>query len=170
MDGVTGGFYGYRMTPMSRRIEIELTSKREDGTWTWRAAGAREPKGVVVDSLVPSGAAVKDVLRADVETDLDGTRVLSIQAPKQKTARTGLLEMIPNDKPFEPVTQQLRKKGPRDDKKRGPRRDRPANKDGEAGDRPQRNRRPHFDAPPELPQRPKAKRVDRKSTRLNSSH
>lgn len=147
------------MTPMSRRIEIELTSKREDGTWTWRAAGAREPKGVVVDSLVPTGASVKDVLRADVETDLDGTRVLSIQAPKQKAARTGLLELLPNDKPFEPVTQQLRKKGPRDDKKRGPRRDRPANKDGESPDRPQRNRRPHFDAPPELPQRPKAKRV-----------
>lgn len=147
------------MTPMSRRIEIELTSKREDGTWTWRAAGAREPKGVVGDTLVPAGSAVKDVLRADVETDLDGTRVLSIQAPKQKTARTGLLELLPNDKPFEPVTQQLRKKGPRDDKKRGPRRDRPANKDGESSDRPQRNRRPHFDAPPELPQRPKAKRV-----------
>ncbi|MFM1790020.1 MAG: hypothetical protein RLZZ526_347 [Actinomycetota bacterium] len=144
---------------MSRRIEIELTSKREDGTWTWRAAGAREPKGVVGDTLVPAGSAVKDVLRADVETDLDGTRVLSIQAPKQKTARTGLLELLPNDKPFEPVTQQLRKKGPRDDKKRGPRRDRPANKDGESSDRPQRNRRPHFDAPPELPQRPKAKRV-----------
>jgi len=147
------------MTPMSRRIEIELTSKREDGTWTWRASGAREPKGVVVDSLVPAGAAVKDVLRAEVESDLDGTRVLSIQAPKQKTARTGLLELLPNEKPFEPVTQQLRKKGPRDDKKRGPRRDRPANKDGESADRPQRNRRPHFDAPPELPQRPKAKRV-----------
>jgi len=144
---------------MSRRIEIELTSKREDGTWTWRASGAREPKGVVVDSLVPAGAAVKDVLRAEVESDLDGTRVLSIQAPKQKTARTGLLELLPNEKPFEPVTQQLRKKGPRDDKKRGPRRDRPANKDGESADRPQRNRRPHFDAPPELPQRPKAKRV-----------
>ena len=147
------------MTPMSRRIEIELTSKREDGSWTWRAAGAREPKGIVVDTLVPAGASVKDVLRADVETDLDGTRVLTIQAPKQKTARTGLLEILPNEKPFEPVTQQLRKKGPRDDKKRGPRRDRPANKDGESGDRPQRSRRPHFDAPPELPQRPKAKRV-----------
>jgi len=90
---------------------------------------------------------------------MDGTRVLSIQAPKQKAARTGLLELLPSEKPFEPVTQQLRKKGPRDDKKRGPRRDRPANKDGETGDRPQRNRRPHFDAPPELPQRPKAKRV-----------
>ena len=32
---------------MSSRIEVELTSQREDGTWTWRAAGARQPKGVV---------------------------------------------------------------------------------------------------------------------------
>lgn len=144
---------------MSRRIEIELTSKREDGTWTWRAAGAREPKGIVVDSLVPAGSSPKDVLRAEVESDLDGTRVLSIQAQKQKAERTGLLQLIPSEKPFEPVTQQLRKKGARDDKKRGPRRDRPANKDGESSDRPQRPRRPHFDTPPELPQRPKAKRV-----------
>ena len=41
---------------MSRRIEIELTSKREDGTWTWRAAGALQPKGVVADSVVPASA------------------------------------------------------------------------------------------------------------------
>ena len=150
------------MTPMSRRIEIELTSKQE-GSWTWRAAGALQPKGNVDASLVPAGASVKDVLRAEVESDLDGTRVLSIQPPKQKAARTGLLEFIPNEKPFEPVTQQLRKKdrrdGERGDRKRGPRRDRQANKDGDQGERQNRARRPHFDAPPELPQRPKAKRV-----------
>ncbi len=144
---------------MSRRIEIELTSKREDGTWTWRAAGAREPKGVVESSVVPSGASVKDVLRAEVETDLDGTRVLSILPTKQKTARTGLLEILPSDKPFEPVTQKLARKERRDDGKRGPRRDRPANKDGEKSDRPQRPRRPQFETPPELPMRPKAKRL-----------
>ena len=144
---------------MSRRIEIELTSKREDGTWTWRAAGAREPKGVVESSVVPSGASVKDVLRAEVETDLDGTRVLSILPTKQKTARTGLLEILPSDKPFEPVTQKLARKERRDAGKRGPRRDRPANKDGEKSDRPQRPRRPQFETPPELPMRPKAKRL-----------
>ena len=31
---------------MSRRIEVELTSSRDDGTWTWRAAGAKQPAGV----------------------------------------------------------------------------------------------------------------------------
>lgn len=154
---------------MSRRIEIELTSKREDGSWTWRAAGAQQPKGVVEGAVVPAGAQVKDVVRADVESDLDGTRVLSIAPVKQKATRTGLLEFIPSDKPFEPVTQQLRKKGGRDgDKRRGPRRDgekaRGERRDGdkprgerrEGGDRP---RRPFFEAPPELPQRPKPKRI-----------
>lgn len=156
---------------MSRRIEIELTSKRPDGTWTWRAAGAREPRGEVADSIVPSGLSVSDVVRADVETDLDGTRVLSITAPKAKAERAGFLEFLPSERAFEPVTQQLSKKGPRDgDKRKGPRRDRPdgdrprgERKDGDKargerkdGDRP---RRQFFDAPPELPQRPKAKRI-----------
>ena len=150
---------------MSRRIEIELTSKREDGTWTWRAAGALQPKGVVDDAVVPAGVAVKDVVRAEVESDLDGTRVLSIAAPKQKAARTGLLEILPSAKPFEPVTQQLRKKGPRDGDKRrkGGSKDR-----GEKGPRTEgqdRPRRQFFEAPPELPQRPKPKRI--KARRVN---
>ena len=150
---------------MSRRIEIELTSKREDGTWTWRAAGALQPKGIVEDSVVPSGVAVRDVVRAEVESDLDGTRVLSITAPKQKAQRSGLLEILPSDKPFEPVTQQLRKKGGRDGDKRRKggnkeRGEKTARKDGQ-----ERPRRPFFEAPPELPQRPKPKRV--KARRVN---
>jgi hypothetical protein len=101
--------------------------------------------------------------------------VLSITAPKQKAARTGLLEILPSDKPFEAVTQQLRKKGGRDgDKRRGPRRDgdkpRGERRDGDKrreggegrGDRP---RRPFFETPPELPQRPKPKRI--KPRRVN---
>jgi len=164
---------------MSRRIEIELTSKREDGTWTWRAAGAQQPKGVVDGSLVPNGVAVKDVLRAEVETDLDGTRVLTIAAPKQKAERTGLLQMLPSEKPFEPVTQQLRKKGGRDgDKRRGPRRDgdgaprgerRSGDKRREGGEgRSERSRRPFFEAPPELPQRPKPKRIKPKRVNVDA--
>ena len=172
--------------PMSRRIEIELTSKRPDGTWTWRAAGAREPRGEVVDSVVPAGSSVNDVMRADVEIDLDGSRVLSITPPKAKNVRTGLLEILPSTRAFEPVTQQLAKKGSRGgDDRKGPRRER---KDGDKprgerkdGDKPRgerkegdrargdrkegaegrtdRPRRQFFDAPPELPQRPKAKRI-----------
>lgn len=144
---------------MSRRIEIELTSHRPDGTWTWRAAGAREPKGVIEASLVPDAVSVNAVLRAEVESDLDGTRVLAIVPPKQKQPRTGLLELLPSDKPFEPVTQRLAKKSDRRPKGKGrPNegdRERRRDKD-ERGERP---RRPFFEAPPELPQRPRPKRI-----------
>jgi len=37
---------------MTHRLEIELTSNRDDGTWTWRAAGARQPKGVLNAGLI----------------------------------------------------------------------------------------------------------------------
>jgi hypothetical protein len=115
-------------------------------------------------------------MRADVETDLDGSRVLSITPPKAKNVRTGLLEILPSTRAFEPVTQQLAKKRSRGgDDRKGPRRDRKdgdkprgERKDGDRarGDRKEgaegrsdRPRRQFFDAPPELPQRPKAKRI-----------
>lgn len=160
---------------MARRIDIELTSSRPDGTWTWRAAGAREPRGIVEAGMLPGGGAVSQVLTAEVETDLDGTRVLAIIPPKQKAVRTGLLEMLPSEKPFEPVTQKLarrerdgrgegrkgarRREGAPGDARRGPGRER---KDG---DRP---RRPFFEAPPEIPQRPKPKRVKPRRENLDA--
>jgi hypothetical protein len=67
---------------MSRRIDIELTSKSSDGSWTWRAAGAKQPKGVLDGSLVPDGAAVGAVFRADVEVGLEGIEVLSLASVK----------------------------------------------------------------------------------------
>ena len=63
---------------MSRRIDIELTSQTADGSWTWRAAGARQPKGIVDASLVPAGEKAGSVLRADVEIGLEGIEVLSL--------------------------------------------------------------------------------------------
>jgi hypothetical protein len=72
---------------MSHRIDVELTSQRDDGTWTWRAAGARQPKGVLDGALLPAGAATGDVLRAEVETGLDGTEVVAVLAPKQRERR-----------------------------------------------------------------------------------
>ncbi|MEZ5250982.1 MAG: hypothetical protein R2713_17740 [Ilumatobacteraceae bacterium] len=92
---------------MSRRIDIELTSARPDGTWTWRKAGAREPKGVLDGSLLPAGAAAGQVLRAEAEMEIDGMTIVSVTDPKGKTARTGSLELIPTTTTFEPVTQQL---------------------------------------------------------------
>jgi hypothetical protein len=67
---------------MSRRIDIELTSQTGDGSWTWRAAGARQPKGTVEAALVPPGEAVGAVLRADVESGLEGIEILSLTSAK----------------------------------------------------------------------------------------
>ena len=63
---------------MSRKISIELTSDKGDGTWTWRAAGAREPKGLVAATMLPAGAAVNAVFAAEVETYLGDVTILSV--------------------------------------------------------------------------------------------
>ncbi|HEX4163202.1 MAG TPA: hypothetical protein VHZ05_11930 [Acidimicrobiales bacterium] len=67
---------------MSRRIDIELTSQIADGSWTWRAAGARQPKGVVEAALVPSGEKVGSVLLAEIEVSLEGIEVLALSETK----------------------------------------------------------------------------------------
>ena len=61
---------------MSRRLEVELTSKREDGTYTWRAAGAKQPKGELDGALLYEGAEVGDVVRADAEFAVDGVYIV----------------------------------------------------------------------------------------------
>ena len=66
---------------MSRRIEIEITSLNGDLA-TWRAAGAKLPKGVLQASLVPGGPVVGNVYRADIEQYMEGIEVLSVTPPK----------------------------------------------------------------------------------------
>lgn len=168
---------------MSRRIEIELTSSRPDGTWTWRAAGAREPKGVLDGTILPSGSKTGDVMKVDAEFDIDGIEILSVVQNRAKSNKVETIALISDDRNFQPVTQQLAKRDKRDGRpgdRRGDRRDRRPRGDGESGERrprgngerparptdgerrerrPDRPRRPRFEAPPELPQRPRAKRL-----------
>jgi hypothetical protein len=81
---------------MARRIDIELTSKRPDGTWTWRAAGARQPRGEVAGELVPGEAKVGDVLRAEAEFELEGIVVTALAAPKaaSRVEDPGRIEVV----------------------------------------------------------------------------
>lgn len=79
---------------MPRRLEIELTSRRDDGTWTWRAAGARRPKGEVSGDLVPDSAAVGSVLKAEVDGGLDGLEIIALAAPRARAGPEGRLELI----------------------------------------------------------------------------
>src|SRR5919199_2991473 len=84
------------------RIDIELTSSRPDGSWTWRAAGARQPKGVLDGSLLYAGAKAGEVVRADVEVDVDGMTVTAVLPPKSKRPDTGRLELIGPPTPERP--------------------------------------------------------------------
>jgi hypothetical protein len=196
---------------MSRRIDIELTSAHDDGTWTWRAAGARQPRGTLDGAILPSGAKVGDELKVEVEQELDGISVLSVVAGREKHDPE-LLTLLPVEREFQPVieTRAGRERGERPrrpDGDRRPRRDdaggdgrrgdkpgsdrrsdrdrsktgppregagdggRPRSREagregggregaGREGGRPQRERRgPSFTPPPEVPQRPKPKRL-----------
>jgi hypothetical protein len=80
------------------RIDIELTSSRPDGTWTWRASGARQPKGVLEGSVLYSGAKVGDVLKAEADFDLDGINVTSVVPPKAKKAAPEVLPLLGSGK------------------------------------------------------------------------
>lgn len=167
---------------MSRRIEVELTSARDDGSWTWRAAGAREPRGVVGTDLVPTGAKVGDVMRADADFDLDGVTILSIvQKQDKKRNEAERIEIIgPPRRDDQLVTSTLtsRPKGDRRDSRdrgeRGERPDRPARsgrpdrkpREGDAGRPKERSERPARSAErrpprarPEEPSKPKPKRL-----------
>lgn len=72
---------------MSRRLEVELTSRRDDGSWTWRAAGAKQPKGVLDGDLLPKGAVAGDVLRVDAEFEVDGIFVTEVLPPKARSGK-----------------------------------------------------------------------------------
>jgi hypothetical protein len=124
---------------VSRRIDIELTSARDDGTWTWRAAGAKQPRGVLEQALLYEGARVGDVVRADAEIELDGITVTAVHAPKGRKVEPERLAVLgPERKDPPPITSSLvAKRGGRE----RPASDRPPrDRDRAAGDRPPRDR------------------------------
>ena len=171
-------------------------ARRPDGSWTWRAAGAREPRGVLDGTILPSGSSVGDQLRVETEKDLDGIRVLSVvpgqgevgprRAPRAAAERGALRARRAAPRPRRarsdgPATARVaiaatatvaigaigdRRRPratvrPRDDRggdatatDRAGRRGR-----GREGGDDRRRQRPHFTPPPEVPQRPKPKRL-----------
>ena len=67
---------------MSRRIEIEITSVKGDSA-TWRAAGAKLPKGALATTLVPGGPVVGTIYRAEIEQYMEGVEILSVLPAKE---------------------------------------------------------------------------------------
>lgn len=130
---------------MSHRIDIELTSEGE-GQWTWRAAGARQPKGILDSTLLYPGVRVGDIIRAEADRGLDGVFIVSVTAPKSTKARPETLEVI-----GQPVADGVSVNVVYADKGRGER--------GERGDR---DKRPRRDGErPERPARPPRERTER---------
>jgi hypothetical protein len=169
---------------MPRRIDIELTSSRDDGSWTWRAAGAKAPKGTVGAEIVPSGTKVGDVLRVDAEFFVDGIEITGVVPTKGSRREPERLELLATatDEPLVTSTLATRSRedrGPRREggRRDGPRRDggerrgarpdrgdRPDRERGDRGDRGERKDRPPRRSRPEPPpvpvvERPKAKRL-----------
>jgi hypothetical protein len=182
---------------MPSRIDVELTSARPDGTWTWRAAGAREPRGVVESSVLPDGAKVGDVFKVEATIALEGIEIHSVVPSRTHRKEPERIEIL-GGSDFQAVTTSLVGKRARDDRDRGDRRERRDNRSGDrrpsgdrrtggdrrpTGDRPrpegettsrrprregdaatarpprERRERPSFAPVPEVPQRPKPKRL-----------
>lgn len=124
---------------MSRRLEVELTSRRDDGSWTWRAAGAKQPKGVLDGELLPPGAGEGDVLRVDADFEVDGIFVTQVLPPKARSGKPPAerIELIgPPDRAAGTTTTRVGGRGGR--KRDG---DRPKRRPNERGERARRRKR-----------------------------
>ncbi len=125
---------------MSRRIEIEITSVTGEIA-TWRAAGAKLPKGSLNASIVPGGPQIGQVYRAEIEQFMDDIEILSVTTPKTASPldpRNERISMVEkkSDGPDVTVTYAPKGRGGsrRDGDERKPRRegdDRKPRKDGE---------------------------------------
>ena len=105
-------------------MRIELTSTRDDGAWTWRAAGAREPRGSIDRALLPEGATVGDVLRVEVDQFMDGIEVTSVLHDQEERTTPETLEIIGSGRSEPLVTTKLAGgRGRRDGDRSGGRRD-----------------------------------------------
>jgi hypothetical protein len=117
---------------MPRRIEIELTSQTE-GAWTWRAAGAKLPKGTLPAELVPTPATVGDVLRAEVESGMEGLEIVSLEVigPKDDGRTDNRIEVLGAPRPAPNISVTLAPGARRrHDREEGPGRERPPRRDG----------------------------------------
>ena len=130
---------------MSRRIEIEVTSIGAESA-TWRAAGAKLPKGTMPTSLLPSGSKVGEQFRADVEQTMEGVEILSLLPQKTASPMKETIALLPKEAKSDEVTvtyapkgrQRGERSGERSGERRGgPRRER-SGEGGEGARRPER--------------------------------
>ena len=104
---------------MPRRIDIELTSSLDDGSWTWRQAGARVPKGVLAGTILPDASKVGDQLKVEVEQGIDGIDVVSVIKGREDQAPSNVLELLPVEENFQAVIETRAKRDRNDRDGRG---------------------------------------------------
>ncbi len=75
------------MQKNTKKIQIELTSRQGDN-WTWRKAGAKQPKGEIAESMLPSGSNLGDEIWVEIASNIDGIYVESV-LPSPKTDQQG---------------------------------------------------------------------------------
>jgi hypothetical protein len=78
---------------MANKLEIELTSVRPDGFFTWRAKGAKNPKGIVSAQMFNS-AKVGDTFKVEVEYLLDGVQITSVLSERERNPLGNDLELF----------------------------------------------------------------------------
>ena len=95
---------------MPNRLDIEITSQSTESSYTWRSAGAKEPKGTIKASLLPSGVAIGDVLKVEADFMIDGIEITAVLPQKIKKDGPELLELLGTGKETAGVTTSLVKK------------------------------------------------------------
>ena len=144
---------------MSRRIDIEITSL-SGSTATWRAAGAKLPKGSLDASALGVDVTVGQVYRAEIEQTMDSSEVVSLSAPKTASPldpRNERLTLIAKEDKGPDVTVTYAPKGK--GRPRGDRDDRPR------GDHPDRPRTPRPEGASDRPRAPRGEGSDKKGPR-----
>ena len=100
---------------MPNRLDIEITSQSDESSYTWRSAGAKEPKGTVQAKILPNDVSIGDVLRVEADFMIDGIEITSVLPTKSKKDSPEILEILGSGKDASGVTTSLIPKG----KKRG---------------------------------------------------
>ena len=95
---------------MPNRLDIEITSQSTESSYTWRSAGAKEPKGTIKASLLPSGVAIGDVLKVEADFMIDGIEITAVLPQKIKKDGPELLELLGTGNETAGVTTSLVKK------------------------------------------------------------
>ncbi len=122
---------------MSSRIEIELTSEIDADLFTWRALGAREPKGTIIKSLLPTDVSIGDTFRVEADFLIDGIEIIRVLPKREERKEQETLEILGSGNEKYGVTTQLVKKKKANRNKRATKGKRQA--ENRNSDRPRKN-------------------------------